>query len=243
MGGEPFLFDKHVFDDDPLIGMDDDDRPLYTQGDLDNATQKSYDKGKQDGIQEIQNSIKTEMLTVLQKIERDMTVLFAAENDRNAKHESEATHLTYETLKKLFPLFVEQYGKDELFAAIKQAMQDHSTPENIKIELHDAMLGALKAELEELGQSFGKDIQLFPNPSLQNHECRILWPDGGMIINRDKIAEKTFSLIQEALAEGGIKVHDEVDIKDDLPTNPPESRITDQTEDNSPVDDKAGEDE
>ncbi len=57
--------------------------------------------------------------------------------------------------------------------------------------------------------SLHKQITLVGDPSLDPKECRILWPDGGIICNQADIVQKTFSIMQEALAERGVSVHDE----------------------------------
>ncbi len=215
MSGQPFLFDNHVFDDDPLIGMEDKERPEFSKTELEAATKKFYEDGKKAGLEEAQNSLRTQILGLLQKIERDMTILFAAEYDRYEKYEQESVHLAYEILKKMFPFCLETFSEQELVASIKKAVESCNTPEKIRIELHEDMIKPLEAEIKDTEQTLEKNIDLVSNNALQPYEARILWPDGGIILNRNQIAEKTFGIVKEALAERGVSVHDDEIIEEE----------------------------
>ncbi|PCJ97550.1 MAG: hypothetical protein COA45_09815 [Zetaproteobacteria bacterium] len=208
MNGQPFFFDNNVFDDENLASMDGVETPEFTKSQLESLQKEAFEKGKRAGYEDSEASTTKNILSVLEKIERDMTVLFAAESDRGGKYEEEAVNLTLTIINKLFPLYMEEYGDKELQSALKSILSNHNTPEKIKIELPEILLAPLETFIKDMEGTLDKQITLSSNASLQRHECRILWPDGGVIYNQNIIAEKTLGIMKEALAERGVNVHD-----------------------------------
>lgn len=213
--GQPFFFDQHVFDDDDLAAVEGVEKPEFTKSQIASIQKEAFEKGKHAGFEDSETSTTKNILSVLEKIERDMSVLFAAENDRNKQYEEEAVHLTFSIMRKIFPLYMEEYGDKELQTTIKDIISNHNSPAKIKIELPESILPALEKHVKSLEGTLDKHITLIPNTSLQQHECHILWPDGGVICNRNMIAEKTLAIMKEALAERGVSVHDEDEPKNE----------------------------
>lgn len=211
MNGQPFFFDNNVFDDETLASMDGIEKPEFTKSQLDTLQKEAFEKGKLAGFEESETSTTKNILSVLEKIERDMTVLFAAENDREEKYEEEAVHLITMIMDKVFPLYMAEYGEKELQSSVKNILSDHNTPESIKIEIPEDLLPSLGKFIKNLEGTLDKNITLIPKESLQKYECHILWPDGGVICNRATLVEKTLGIMKEALAERGISVHDKSD--------------------------------
>ncbi len=210
MNGEKFLFDKNMFDDDPLVGMEEEEiaLPEFTKDQLEAEKSKAFAQGVKAGIKESEAGLTKATLSLLQKIERDMGILFAAEHDRANEHESEAVHLSLSIISKLFPLYSQENGNEELKNAIKTALSTHNAPSQVQIEMHSDILEKVKDNINDIGSDLNKKITMIPNSKLSKSECNISWPNGGIICNRDEIAEKTLQIIKEALADRGISVHD-----------------------------------
>ena len=220
MSGKPFLFDKNFFDDDSLAAKaeeNDPSIPEFTKEELENEKQKAYEEGKKAGFQESETGLTKNILSLLEKIERDITILFAAEDDRKNLFETESLHLSYTVIEKLFPLYAQKYGEKEVHNAIKMALKKYNTPEKIKIELQEDMKESLEDYLKNSEHDLSTKIEFSPNSHLQKNECRILWSNGGIIDNRTTIAEKTLEIMKDALAEHGISVHDESEVTEDKP--------------------------
>ncbi len=212
MSGKPFLFDNNMFDDDALTKIIEEEqqaKPEFTRDELAAEKQKSYDEGKQAGFSESEAGITKASLAVLEKVSRDIAVLFEAEDERAKKYEEETIHLTLKIIQKLFPLYMEKYGEEEIKSAIKTALCTHNTPEKVRIEIQEDLLLSIEKYIKEMENSLNKRITLVSNESLSKNECKISWPNGGIICNHNAIAEKTFSIIKETLAERGISVHDD----------------------------------
>ena len=212
MDGQPFFFDNNVFDDDPLVGMNDKNmpaKPEFTRDEMEQLRQQAFQEGKKAGFKESEDGITNNLLALVKKLERDIMVLFAAEDDRNKLYEGEAVHLSLSIIQKLFPLYTENHGILELQSAIETALKKHKTPNKIKIELQDDISKSLEEYITKLEGTLQKQITLSANPSLRKEECHISWPDGGIISSRNEISEKILETMKETLADHGISVHDE----------------------------------
>ncbi|PCI56039.1 MAG: hypothetical protein COB36_04395 [Alphaproteobacteria bacterium] len=228
--GQPFFFDNNLFDDEALASLDGLEKPEFTKSQLESIQKEAFEKGKHAGFEESETSTTKNILSVLEKIERDMTVLFAAENDREEKYEEEAVNLTFSIMRKIFPLYMAEYGEKELQSTLKNILSNHNTPEKIKIEVPENLMPSLDKYIKNLEGTLDKHITLTANADLKQHECHILWPDGGVICNRNIIAEKTLGIMKEALAERGVSVHDkdEPDSETSSENEPVKSDISDE---------------
>lgn len=214
MSGEPFLFDEHIFDDDALAKLSDAEReamPEFTREEMANAQKKSYQEGMTAGKKEAIDSIHQKTLQVLEKLQRDISVLFAAEQDRNKDYENDAVTLSYHMFQKVLPTLMAQHGEQELKNKLASTLQQHSIPETITIEMNPDIKQNLESFIAEKGQELQKSISMHSSSNLDILACKISWAGGGILINHSDVLEKTTSMILETLAENNINVHDSVD--------------------------------
>tara|TARA_R110001592_G_scaffold27763_13_gene102762 strand:+ start:49315 stop:50013 length:699 start_codon:yes stop_codon:yes gene_type:complete len=209
MKGQPFFFDSNIFDDDHQLSEEERAaEPEFTRDELAQAKTSSFEEGKRAGFKESEDSITNKMHTILQTIERNMAVLFAAEETRNKTYENEAVHLSAAIFQKAFPEYMKAYGHEELKASITDALSHHMTPEKINIQLNDALLGALSDFLKAQENTLQKQITIKADNTLADHDCRIDWPSGGVICNHETTTQKIFDILNQSLAERGISLHD-----------------------------------
>lgn len=219
MKGQPFFFDKNIFDEDaPSSPAEEEKAPIeFTRDDIAREKQKSFEEGKKAGRQEAEQGKTQSLLALLQKIEKNIKTLSSAETERNSIYETDAVHLSLCTLRKLFPVLNEKHGIDELKSGLEKALSSYSTPDSLYIELHENTASALQEHIKQLEENTQKTITVKTSSELQEQEFRISWPKGGIINNREKIAQKAFDLITEALAERGINVHHDDDTSNTEP--------------------------
>lgn len=212
MKSRPFMFDGHVFDKDSAKQKKaSEPKPpelKYTDNDLQIEKEKAFAEGKKAGISEAQNGHTQEILKLVQKIDRNFPLLFAAEDDRNARYEVEAVHLTYRILEKLFPIYMENKGFDELKHSIKSAIDEQKNIPAVLLDINESHAQELESFLSASPTYVNKQIVVRANSALSRMECDLSWPDGGAILNRNKIAHKIMTILQESLAERNISVHD-----------------------------------
>ncbi len=207
--GQPFFFDTHIFEPEEDYSSLDDKRkrPEFTRDDLDAAKQSAFEEGRKAGLQEAEASLKQTALGILQKIGRDISVLFAAEKERNDRFEEECLHLVFGIVQKLYPLYCEKHGLNELEGALRNALRDHTSTQPVKVEMHSS----LREHINDLISQYDADqnVDFVFKDTLNAREFKLLWPDGGLVVAREKIAMDIMDAMKVALAERGINVHDE----------------------------------
>ncbi len=211
MNKQKFLFDNNIFDDDNLSKMTEEELrllPEFTKEQMEKARKQAFAEGKKLGIKESEEGLTKTILLILQKIEKDVSNLFNSEKERNRIYENEVVNLSLLIIKKLFPLYSSKYGLDELENALKQSISEHNIPKKIEIELNKDILQKINTHIKELGSDLDKEITMIAKSNLNEGEYNISWDNGGIVYNREEIAEKTFQIMKETLAERGISVHD-----------------------------------
>lgn len=221
--GEPFYFDRNVFDSDDPHAYEEQkpEKPEFTLTELEAAKAQAFEEGKRAGIKENEASLTQSVLGVVQKIDREMNVLRAAEQERADVFETECLHLTHTIISRLFPLMEENFGQDELQRSILNALSSHGSIEAATLEVHADLAQPLKGFLEQ--QNSGKTIALRSNGSLSLHEFKLEWPSGGLVVNRLDMVDEILDVMKETLAERGVNVHDEVEKQQDAPAPEGES--------------------
>ncbi len=210
MKGQPFFFDSNIFDDDHQLSEEElAAQPEFTKDEMEQAKKIAFEEGKKAGFEESENEITNKMLTILQKIEHDISRLFEEEDRRNKIYEEEALHLSAKIFTKSFPKYMEVYGREELKNSIITALSDNMTPEKITITLNENLQEALSVFIKTQEDILHKKISLKTDNNLSDNDCRINWSGGGIICNRDATIEKIFDILNQSLAERNISLHDD----------------------------------
>ncbi len=215
MKSQPFFFDANIFDDDtPLSEEERAKLPEFSREELEAAKLKAFEDGKREGLKESLDSIHNKTLGLLQKIENDLGMLFSAEEDRQKEYEKNATLLAAEIFTKSFPTYMEAHGLTELREAVVNALSSHMIPENIQIEINDAVFAPFTELIKEYTNNLQKQITFKADATLSEHACRVSWAGGGLICDRNALSEKIFNILNHSLAEHGFSLHDMEDSKE-----------------------------
>ncbi len=216
MKPQPFLFDSNIFDEDmPLTEEERAKLPEFSKDEMEAARVRAYEEGKNAGLQESLESINNTNLVLLQKIERDLGVLFAAEEKRQKEYEQSATHLATQIFTKAFPTYMDAHGVNELCTAVSNALAAHMVPETIQIEINGSVFSPFTELIREHADNLQKQITFKADASLPDYACRISWPGGGLLCDRSALTEKIFNILNHSLAEHGFSLHDKADNKKD----------------------------
>ncbi|MCK5384313.1 MAG: hypothetical protein KAJ29_01965 [Alphaproteobacteria bacterium] len=209
MKSQPFLFDANIFDDAlPLSEEERTKLPEFSREEMEATRRNAFEEGKKAGFQESQESITNAMLTLLEKIESDVSVLFSSEEKRRNDYEQNATHLAAQIFTKTFPVYMEAHGVDELRTAVSDALSAHMVPEKIQIDVNDTVFEPFTKLIKEHTDVLQKQITFKADSSLPEYACRISWPDGGLLCDRNALSEKIFNILNHSLAEHGFSIHD-----------------------------------
>ncbi|MDH5722200.1 MAG: hypothetical protein OEY94_02625 [Alphaproteobacteria bacterium] len=209
MKGQPFFFDENYFDDDSPLKLREDDQALelkYTDDDLEIAKNTAYAKGKKDGLAESKESIENQCLKMIERTLNQIATLMQAEDERNKRYEAETTHLTMHILKKVFPVFFDKAGLEELQALIKKTLETCPTANEITLTVHSDIRPQIEGYLHKTDSLQKKNIKIVSSDDMNTIESRLSWPDGGAILAPQKVAGQILDLLTETLAAENITV-------------------------------------
>src|SRR5262249_35772845 len=130
---QKFFFNVNIFDEpeEPT----EPPPPTFSEDELAAAIKKNFTEGKKEGQKESESSREQHIAKVLEKIATDTRVLFAAEQAREKAYESEAIKLCLATFQKLFPLYNEKTGFEELKQALEQIIRKQEGQKQIVIQV------------------------------------------------------------------------------------------------------------
>ncbi|MCB1783199.1 MAG: hypothetical protein KDI13_04330 [Alphaproteobacteria bacterium] len=210
--GQPFFFDKNMFDDDADLKAKDEPPPPpleYTAIDLENAKARSFADGKKAGFAESEAGFSQKMLLLMQKLEQTAGLMFAAEDERKSVYEREAVQLTLCALQKIVPEVILARGNEEVEKVLGEALRAHEKSDSLTVQVSADALPTMQACVAKLPSGGAhKNITFQADAGLAPGACKMFWSDGGVLYDTEAIAAKIFSILEETLAAAGRNGHD-----------------------------------
>lgn len=213
---EKFFFHMNIFDEDVEEEIEEElppPPPTFSEEELAGARKSGYEKGKLDGAAEATKAEKESraqmVAEILQRIGKETTSLFAKEQERATLYEQEVTALCLSVFEKLFPVYNEQHGFEELKASIAEILEKQQNQVEIQIYVQPDIQGAIEEVIGKLeDKGFQAKISVHGDEKLSDGACRMSWNDGGAARDPQALAEQIKALMQQTLAGGATNRHD-----------------------------------
>ncbi len=252
--GEKFFFDLNIFDEEEAEEELDEAEdlppppPMFSEEELKQAKQESFKSGKTEGAEQAKQSREQFAAGFLQKIEEHCTRLYENEVNRKKVFEHEAVALSLAVFEKLFPVYLERHGFEELKASIDDILSAQTGAQKISVRVHPDYLDPMRDYLETINiQGHEAVFDCVGDDSLSTGECRIQWKHGGAARNLHSLAEsiksKIVGLVEDKyiqqnptpVSENGNKKNSDisydVDTLVDTDTNLDQNQISSEIED------------
>jgi flagellar assembly protein FliH len=203
---EKFFFNVNIFDEPDLSVTPP---PTFSETELATTAEKSFNDGKRAGLKESEESRNAFIAKLLDKITRDTALLFAAEAARERAYEQEAVKLCLAALQKIFPLYAQKCGFEELKSTVESILRKQEGQKHIIVQIAPDAVEGIQAHLAQL-KSKGLDTQI----TVQGDElmavgaCRLSWSDGGAVRNPEETARHIENALRDLLAGTATKGHD-----------------------------------
>ncbi len=207
---EKFYFTNNVFDEGYVDEAELEDLPpVFTEGELEQAKKKAFENGKAQGIEETTNSQKQQVAQALHTISQNMTMLTDQEAQREVRFEQESIGLCLSLFKKLYPLYEEKYGLEELNQLLSTTLKSAQNQRDISIHVTPDAVEGVQKTLTALSQKgLGISFMVHGDEHIGQHACKMNWTDGGAIIDRGRLATEIESAVQQMLAGDDTNSHD-----------------------------------
>jgi flagellar assembly protein FliH len=174
--------------------------PTFSQGELDATRHQGWLEGRAAGEADAMERTERRLADTVERLTHDLQALAGAQQAAFARIERQATELSVEIVRKLFPAFVARSGTVEIAALVADAIS--LAQEQPKLALHCApdMVGALEPILTQTAARSGFEgrLSLRGDPDLGETDCRIEWSDGGL----DRDSGRLMTEIESAVARG-----------------------------------------
>ena len=205
---EKFLFNQHIFDEpeenEPEI-IEEPPAPTFSEEELEEARRSTYEqayqKGREEALAESKASRGEMIARVLQKISNDTGLLFAAEHERDALFESEVIRVALSIFEKLYPVFMETQGSEQLRRVIADILKTQEEQSEIIVETCPDSAEGVEAFLSKMTLSGNAQtrISVIANPDLSQESCQLRWKDGGAVRDGSKLAEQIRAIMVDML--------------------------------------------
>lgn len=206
---EKFLFHIHNFSEGFVPEEEEPPPPVYSQQDLDKAKKDAHAAGREEALAEAKASRGQKVSETLETIANQTAKLFDQENVREKRYEQEAVALALAAFKKLFPLYMEKFGSDELEAQISAILQEQSGQQAITFHVSTENTEAITAFAQKLKDSNNTlNLKVVTDETLSDKAARLSWSDGGALRDPSIIAQQITDRMQEMLAGTTANSHD-----------------------------------
>ena len=205
---EKYFFTANIFDE-AEVEEELPAAPVFSEQELETARRTSLLEGKQAALQEMENSISKRIGLILEKISQDMAILFNAEKSREETYEKETINLCLQVFAKVFPLYNEKYGFEELKNALMTILKKQEGQKSIAIAVAPEFVDGINEYLSKLySLETGVKFTVKGDPSLSSGACKLAWEDGGAVRNPEAMADEIKSMMEQMLAGAATKGHD-----------------------------------
>lgn len=219
---EKFFFHMNNFDDELIeeeeVKEEAPPPPVFNEADLEAAKKAAFEEGRQQALQEAQDSRSQAVSTALGQISNAAAQLFANEATREKTYEGEAVALCLSVFQKLFPLFSQTHGFEEMKTQLEHILQSHEGKGQINIYVQPDYVEGIQAFMSKLAEKNDNfAFQVSGDEGLSDGAARLSWDDGGALRDTASITQQIEDALQEVLAGAPVTSHDKQDDQDKQP--------------------------
>ncbi|MCC7305712.1 MAG: hypothetical protein IT558_05575 [Alphaproteobacteria bacterium] len=211
-GLQKFLFDKNIFDEEHLARLEAEKNPpppTFTEAEMEAARQEAFARGKREALEQSTKSREHLVAQVLEKMARDLGLLFQSESRREKMFETEAVQLCLAAVRKIFPRFHARLGHEELKARLESVLRRQEGHAHIDVHVTPDIVGEIETHLKHMKSAgIGLNFTVKGDETLSPGAFRLAWADGGALRSAERLAGDIETALEELLAQGGAKVHD-----------------------------------
>lgn len=178
---QKFLFDL-AFDD--LVGgkREEQEKPSYSQEQLDEAKRESHEAGLIAGRKEEKEAQQQKAGLLLEDIGKKLDSLTKASTEEWQKQVEHLQQIALVIAHKILPAYVEKYGVDEIETLVSRVVSEMVREPRLVIRVSEDQFDEAKKRIDALTQShaFAGEIVILGDPTLGRSDCRVEWANGGV---------------------------------------------------------------
>ncbi|MBO89489.1 MAG: hypothetical protein CMP14_08200 [Rickettsiales bacterium] len=154
--------------------------PSYSEEELASAREEAYQDGLQAGLKEALTGIEQQVSATLDVLVATIGRIGEQQTLANELISRETVELAVAAVRKLFPTFAEQGGKEEVEKFVFNIISRLLDEPYLNIHVSETLRPEIERHLNDLSQRIGFNgkISVSPDNSLGPADCRVQWSDG-----------------------------------------------------------------
>lgn len=171
--------------------------PSYSQEELDQVAEESFQRGIAQGRAEAMTGIEQRQADTCQAVGDRIDGLLRGQRAAFDEMAGEMLELTYTLLRRLSPELARRGGLTEIEAVIAEIFHNLRDEPKVIARVHPDMLAGIAPRLDEAAARNGFEGQLVlrGDESLAEGDCRLEWADGGA----ERVSRELWRRIDAAL--------------------------------------------
>ena len=156
--------------------------PTYSQAQLDQAKQESFEAGRQTGHREALTNQEERIANSLNTLVSKFDDLIARQSAYEIVQQKESVHIAVSIMRKIMPGLLEKYGAQEIERVIERALKNNVTMTELIITLPTGDSEAIKERLMPTIEEYGyaERVDFKTDKTLGLHDVRLEWGAGGV---------------------------------------------------------------
>ena len=159
---------------------EEDAPPSYSEEELAAAREEAYQDGLKAGLEEALTGIEQQVSATLDVLGATIGRIGEQQTRANEVISRETVELAVAAVRKLFPTFAEQGGKEEVEKFVSNIISRLLDEPYLNIYVSETLRPEIERHLNDLSQRIGftGKILVSPDNSLGPADCRVQWSDG-----------------------------------------------------------------
>ncbi|MDK9722124.1 MAG: FliH/SctL family protein [Rhodospirillales bacterium] len=180
--------------------------PVYSEEELFQARDESYQRGREDGLREAEESRAFLESNALRAVSEQLAGLFAAEKRSSEANERAAIQVAQALLKKLAPSLAKREGLSDIEALMKECLMRLGKEPRVVVRVAEDLADAVRSKVEGLVSESGFEgrVVVIGGPGLAVTDCKVEWADGGAERDFERLLAEVDEVVERYLEpEGG----------------------------------------
>lgn len=192
-----FTFDTYFGDGPKQAHRAPDVEMRVTEADVENARKIGYAEGFDAGEREAAARADESLANSIRQLAESSAALLAALDSQIAISRKEAVSVALEAARKLAPALIATRPEAEIEAVLRECLSHLNREPHILLRVSVSLVEGLKETVDRMAMERGLAgrIILLGEPALQEGDCVVEWADGGVVRNREEIAEEITGIV------------------------------------------------
>ncbi|MBF0269073.1 MAG: flagellar assembly protein FliH [Alphaproteobacteria bacterium] len=179
--------------------------PVFTEEELYFAREESYQKGREDGLREAEESRAFLESNAERAISEQLAGLFAAEKRSAEANQRASIQVAQALLRKLAPGLAKREGLGDIEGLLRDCLMRLGKEPRVVVRVAEELTEGVRAKIDGLVTESGFEgrVVVIGAPGLASTDCKVEWADGGAERDFERLLAEVDAVVERYLAPEG----------------------------------------